>query len=235
MCVLSCLCLTTTSASSPVDQHIQRINYGIVFEKTHDIYLGQEHWLHTFQIPLPKKLYLPELYCNMPQCQTAGHIIKSLNLLRTQCMASVNSTVHHIHDLVPTTELPQERKFIGRSRSKRGLFDFVGKISKSLFGTATSGDIEALKRHMQVLNNNNVKLAEAMANHFSFGEFIFTRLHSHLYLTLKISSFRLPIFFNQKDSVTDGVIFALRSMCFPLLRLNCHLHIFYSTKQHCWY
>ena len=164
MCVLSCLCLTTTSASNPVDQHIQRINYGIVFEKTHDIYLGQEHWLHTFQIPLPKKLYLPELYCNMPQCQTAGHIIKSLNLLRTQCMASVNSTVHHIHDLVPTTELPQERKFIGRSRSKRGLFDFVGKISKSLFGTATSGDIEALKRHMQVLNNNNVKLAEAMAN-----------------------------------------------------------------------
>ena len=51
MCVLSCLCLTTTYASSPVDQHIQRINYGIVFEKTHDIYLGQEHWLHTFQIP----------------------------------------------------------------------------------------------------------------------------------------------------------------------------------------
>ena len=96
--LLSCLCLTITSSSSPVDQHIQRINYGIVFEKTHDIYLGQEHWLHTFQIPLPKKLYLPELYCNMPLCKTAGHIITSLNLLRMQCMASVNSTVHHIHD-----------------------------------------------------------------------------------------------------------------------------------------
>ena len=81
-----------------------------------------------------------------------------------QCMASVNSTAHHILDLVPTTELPQERNFIGRSRSKRGIFDFVGKISKYLFGTATSGDIEALKRHMQVLNNNNVKLAEVMAN-----------------------------------------------------------------------
>ena len=79
-------------------------------------------------------------------------------------MASVNSTVRQIHNLVITTELLQERKFIGRSRSKRGLVDFVGKISKSLFGTATSGDIEDLKRHMQVLNNNNVKLAEAMAN-----------------------------------------------------------------------
>ena len=104
--------------------------------KTH---LGQEHWLHTFQIPLPRKLYLPQLYCNMPLCKTAGHIIKSFNLLRMQCMASVNSTVYHIHDLVPTTEISQERKFIGRSRSKRGLSDFVGKISKSLFGIATSG------------------------------------------------------------------------------------------------
>lgn len=39
----------------------------------------------------------------------------------------------------------------------------MGKIAKSLFGTATSDDINALKRHMQTLNNNNVKLAQAMA------------------------------------------------------------------------
>lgn len=46
----------------------------------------------------------------------------------------------------------------------------MGKISKSLFGTATSDDIIALKRHMQTLNNNNVKLAQAMAqqDHPSF-------------------------------------------------------------------
>lgn len=45
----------------------------------------------------------------------------------------------------------------------------MGKISKSLFGTATSDDIIALKRHMQTLNNN-VKLAQAMAqqDHPSF-------------------------------------------------------------------
>lgn len=165
MYIISCLCLTSVCATVPLpsDQHIQRINYGILFEKTSDIYLGQEYWLHTFQIPLLKKLHLQPLYCNMPQCRTAGHIIKSLNLLRMQCMASVNSTVHHIHQLVPTAELPPTRKYIGSSRSKRGLFDFVGKISKSLFGTATSGDITTLQRHMQTLNNNNIKLAKAMA------------------------------------------------------------------------
>lgn len=118
MYIISCLCLTSVCATAPLpsDQHIQRINYGILFEKTSDIYLGQEYWLHTFRIPLPKKLHLQPLYCNMPQCQTAGHIIKSLNLLRMQCMASVNSTVHHIHQLVPTSELPPSRKYIGSSR-----------------------------------------------------------------------------------------------------------------------
>ena len=103
----------------------------------------------------------------MPQCKTAGHIIKSLKSLRTQLMASVNTTVRHIHQMIPSTEEQALNTYVGSSQSKRrhkrGLFDFVGQISKSLFGTATSADINTLKRHMQVLNNNNVKLAQAMA------------------------------------------------------------------------
>lgn len=171
MLIISCLCLTSACATDISSQRIQRINYRVVFEKVNDLYLGQEHWLHTFQIPLPKKIHLHELYCNMPQCKTAGHIVKSLNSLRMQCMASVNSSVHHIHELIPTTELPAAKRYIGTSRSKRGLFDFVGEIFKSLFGTATSDDITTLQRHMQVLNNSNVKLANAMAHqdqHLSF-------------------------------------------------------------------
>lgn len=125
-----------------------------MFEKTNEVYLGQESWLLTFRIPLPKKIILVELYCNMPQCKTAGHIIKSLNLLRMQCIASVNSTGRYYSWTHPIK---------GSSSSKRGHFDFVGKISKS-FGTATSDDIATLKRHMQTLNNNNIHLAEAMSH-----------------------------------------------------------------------
>ena len=158
------LCICVFGYATEPDQHVQRMNYGIIFEKSSNILLGQEYWLHTFEIPLPKKIHLNELYCNMPQCKTAGHIIKSLNLLRVQCMASVNSTVNQFHRLIPSTLLPPQRSSIGSSRRfKRGLFDFVGSISKSLFGTATTDDINALKRHMQTLNNNNIKLAKAMA------------------------------------------------------------------------
>lgn len=157
------LCLSVPGLTTNPETTIQRINYGIMFEKSYNIFMGQENWLHTFQIPLPRKIHLNALYCNMPQCKTEGHIIKTINQLRVECMASVNTTVEQIHHLIPTTTLPPQRTFFRSSRSKRGLFDFVGRISKSLFGTATSDDINTLQRHMQTLNNNNIKLAQAMA------------------------------------------------------------------------
>ena len=89
---------------------------------------------------------------------------ENLNALRTQTMASVNSTVHQIHILLPQAHVPPPTTFIGSSRSskrKRGMFDFIGQISKSLFGTAD--EIAILQRHMPTLNNNNVKIAKAMA------------------------------------------------------------------------
>lgn len=48
---------------------------------------------------------------------------------------------------------------IGLSRHKRRILDFVGQISKSLFGTATPDDIATLQRHMQTLNRNNAQIA----------------------------------------------------------------------------
>ena len=79
-------------------------------------------------------------------------------------MASVNSTVHQIHILLRQAHVHPPTTFIGSSRSskrKRGMFDFIGQISKFLFGTAD--EIATLQRHMQTLNNNNVKTAKAMA------------------------------------------------------------------------
>ena len=38
-----------------------------------------------------------------------------------------------------------------RSRSKRGLFDFVSSVGKSLFGIATDGDVRKLQRHLKAV------------------------------------------------------------------------------------
>ncbi|KAK3083806.1 hypothetical protein FSP39_003442 [Pinctada imbricata] len=142
----------------------QRLNYGILFEPAGKLYLGQEYWIHTFEIPLPKKISLQRpLTCHANYCKYAQHVLKMLNALHMQMMSQVNSTVHQIHSLLPQTHLPKPDKFIGSSRSKRGLFDFIGKISKSLFGTATSDEVATIRRHMQLLNRNNAKIAKAMA------------------------------------------------------------------------
>lgn len=120
--------------------------------------------------PNQEQIHINALYCNMPQCKTAGHIIRNINQPRVECMANVNNKVEQIHHLIPTTTLPPQRTFFRSLRSKRELFDFVGRISKSLFGTTISDDINTLQIHMNTLNNN-IKLAKAMAQqdrHLSF-------------------------------------------------------------------
>ena len=80
-------------------------------------------------------------------------------------MSNINATVNQMRQLIPSSNPPRKNPFFGTSRVKRGLFDFIGEISKSLFGTATASDISTLQRHMQTLNRNNAKLAKAMAVH----------------------------------------------------------------------
>ncbi|OWF53805.1 transmembrane protein ORF68 [Mizuhopecten yessoensis] len=141
---------------------VQRLNYGILFDPTAKLHLGQEYWSHTFEITLPAKIHLPgSLQCRRQQCEPANVVLKTLNALRMQCMASINSTVTKIHRLIPHSYFPNTLKF-GSRRSKRGLMDFIGDVSKSLFGTATSSDVDNLKQHMQAMNNDNIKLAKAM-------------------------------------------------------------------------
>ena len=61
-----------------------------------------------------------------------------------EMLNSIKQTRRNIDHLLPEP-----------SRVKRGLFDFMGKISKSLFGTATSDDINILKRKINHINSQH--------------------------------------------------------------------------------
>lgn len=79
----------------------QRLNLGVLF-KQQPLYLGQEYWSHTFQTPLPKKVYLNrELYYTALHCKFGKHFFETLNALRTQTMANLNTSLHDIHMLNP--------------------------------------------------------------------------------------------------------------------------------------
>lgn len=61
-----------------------------MFEKTNEVYLGQEYGVHTFQFLCQRNYKSTSCIVILPQCKTPGHILKSLNLFKMQSMASVN-------------------------------------------------------------------------------------------------------------------------------------------------
>ena len=155
----------STAKTTGVKQ-MQRINYGVAFQKQSEIVLGQEYWHHTFEIPLPKKRVdssFPVCDIVHQNCYILNQVISQLSAIKEQVGSSINRTVDFIHHLVPKMDPSLMSEY--HSRSKRGLFDFVGSISKSLFGTATVEDVRKLARHVNILINKSNKFAKAMAHH----------------------------------------------------------------------
>lgn len=57
------------------------------------------------------------------------------------------------------------KKLFGRQRTKRGLINFVGDISKTLFGTLSNSDLTEINNEFDKIYNDNKQLAEVMTNH----------------------------------------------------------------------
>uniref|UniRef100_A0A8W8JE54 Uncharacterized protein n=1 Tax=Magallana gigas TaxID=29159 RepID=A0A8W8JE54_MAGGI len=83
-----------------------------------------------------------------------------------QCMASVNTTVNQIHHLIPSTTLPPQQTYIGSSRQKRGLFDFVDKRFNNVMSAVQKNHQDAIAlsnlahRSMDALEHEFVILSE---------------------------------------------------------------------------
>ncbi|WAR04280.1 Y068-like protein [Mya arenaria] len=144
--------------SSPT---VQRLNYGTVFTQVSDLVLAKDSWLHTFELVFPDTFDLPML----PMCDERKHsclkisdVVSQLNSVRTNLASQMNATMNTIFELVPEAA-------IHKSRSKRALFSFIGKLSKGLFGTATMADVDMLAHHMNKLYKMNIGLSKALSQH----------------------------------------------------------------------
>lgn len=157
------LCIIQTVETTEM---MQRINYGVIFQKQADMFIGQEDWFHTFEITLPKKTDpKPFSVCELQHgnCYILNQILSQLSAMRTEVSSNINDTLDIVHKLIP--EMDQNVSENGQSRTKRGLFDFIGSISKSLFGTATVDDIQKLERHVNVLVKQTNNMAKAIVHH----------------------------------------------------------------------
>lgn len=158
---MTLLVLVTVACGSEESLTLQRINYGIVFQQKSDILLAKDSWYHTYEIDFPDTIdipYLPPCKSNDKSCLVISHVLAQLNNVRTETASKLNNTVESIFNLVPETK-------IHKSRSRRSLLPFIGKLSKGLFGTATMDDVSILAEHMNKLTKLNMGFTKALSQH----------------------------------------------------------------------
>ena len=140
---------------------VHRLNYGIVFRETDKLFLGSDVWYHTFELDLPKEVVTPYLLSctnSSVTCSMISHLITQLNAVKSEMSARINATILTIEELVPEAK-------IHKSRSKRALLSFIGRLSKGLFGTATVDDVNMLSRHINKISKMTLGLSNALVQH----------------------------------------------------------------------
>ena len=91
-------------------------------------------------------------------------MLTQLNSIRIETGARLNNTLETIHKLVPHADMVTT-KSTKKSRSKRALLPFIGRFSRTLFGTATVDDVNILAQHMNALNIRTHAISEALVQH----------------------------------------------------------------------
>lgn len=128
-----------------------RLNYGTVFERSKKLYSTSEFWTHTFII----KLADPDQFSTPTPCKCPPYteLFVKLANLTTETSQYVNDVTLQIKHML------SEPHNTVRSRSRRSLLPFIGSLSKTLFGTATSGDLELVARHVNRLQKAHIRLS----------------------------------------------------------------------------
>lgn len=92
-------------------------------------------------------------------CLLIAHVLTSINTVRSETAARLNSTVETIKKLVPKLEVHKSRS------RRRSLLPFIGQFSKSLFGTATVDDVNILAKQMNAITKRTRQMASLLAQH----------------------------------------------------------------------
>ena len=142
----------------------------VVFSKVNIIRTVYDHWPHTFEIHFPQidlNVTQPDsISCNsspeyLQACkslQSAVHTLRFINDHYVSQQQHLLKMVRHILQAQTPTPVPP-------SRSKRALLPFIGSLSHTLFGTATSKEVNRLKEHILSLENKEITMASQFEKH----------------------------------------------------------------------
>ena len=147
------------------DSTLTRLNYGAVFKLVDSLDVVTDTWSQTFIVQLPRadvsEIRTANVDCahfgHTEGCDNVIHLVQFLQNASTKAVVRINETLVSIHRLIRHFDFSGD----DRTRVDRGLFDFVGEISHSLFGTARDGDIAKIQQTLQHYKQNQHALASA--------------------------------------------------------------------------
>ena len=142
-------------------QYVNRLNYGVIFRKYALLDNAEQYWYHTFKIHLPSFHdinILSDICSGTIRTRENGNTydqimctLEHLFDLRTDLRKEINDIVNEIKDLILNTHI-----IAHRSCKVRAPFGFIGRFSKSAFGTAIIKDLKILQKHMiQMVQQDN--------------------------------------------------------------------------------
>lgn len=163
------LCIIVPESSSvmkpDMPAYVTRANYGVTYHYKHRVQVGTQLWYHTFVVSLETPGLLPY---GSPQCARFNRLEVPQNVRRRLCYVARHYDLEKEHvaktilEYKTTTNLllPSVRN---RTITKRGLVNFIGEIEKSLFGTATTADVNKVLKHVGQFENS----INSLDNHFN--------------------------------------------------------------------
>lgn len=151
-----------------------RPNYGVAMHRTSSANLASSTWGHTFVIPFLSKV--PEPYeidvpcARLPKdaavdiCKEMTKTAEEFKTSQEKLISKIEENMDLVKSLIPAR--------INKQRRARGLLNFVGSVQKTLFGVATSSDIDQLQSNIDAyakvaqLTTNEVRKTEKSLGSF---------------------------------------------------------------------
>lgn len=164
------------------DRTLLRQHYGVVFIPRTTAMPITGYWVHTFGIRLPDRPVYEVLHrrlnctdvhaANATHCERVKPFLDKLQELQTDMTNVLADAMLSIERLVPHTSMAPQRQ-------SRSWIPFIGRILKTVSGTATEGDIDKVNKALKQLQAQQANAHDQ-----------FVRTEHHLASAVKLSSQR---------------------------------------------
>ena len=150
------------------DAVISSLNYGIIFKHADNLDVCTDTWMQTFVIKMPItwNITISRAVVNCyrletdAECDRVIHLVEYLYNASNKATERLNHTLTLVHKLISHFSV-EDISTGNRSRVERGLLNFVGELSHSLFGTARDKDISQLHAAMKHFAENQDTMTTA--------------------------------------------------------------------------